>query len=74
MKPAVARLTIVIAGAPKMTIPALCRDLPPRIPPPGLRPLWLGVSLATYRAADALDARYRLAGRVFSGRYDLKAV
>jgi len=47
----------VIAGAPDATIPALWRGLPPRIPLPGLRPLWLGATLAAYRAADAWDAR-----------------
>ncbi len=50
-------LAEVITGAPDATIPALWRGLPPRIPLPGLRPLWLGAMLAAYRAADAWDAR-----------------
>lgn len=50
-------LAAVIAGAPETTIPALWRGLPPRIPLPGLRRLWLGATLAAYRAADAWDAR-----------------
>jgi glycine/D-amino acid oxidase-like deaminating enzyme len=50
-------LADVIAGAAETTIPAPYRGLPPRIPLPGLRRLWLGATLAVYRLADAIDAR-----------------
>jgi glycine/D-amino acid oxidase-like deaminating enzyme len=51
-------LAEVIAGADETTIPAPFRGLPPRIPLPGLRRLWLGATLAAYRALDALDDRW----------------
>lgn len=47
----------VIAGEPETAIPAPYRGLPPRIPLPGMRKLWLGGMLALYRARDALEAR-----------------
>jgi glycine/D-amino acid oxidase-like deaminating enzyme len=47
----------VIAGADEAGIPAPFRGLPPRIPLPGLRRLWLGATLAAYRALDAFDDR-----------------
>jgi hypothetical protein len=31
------------------------RGLPPRIPAPGLRKVWLGAWLAAYRVRDRLD-------------------
>ncbi|TVQ54139.1 MAG: FAD-binding oxidoreductase [Rhodobacteraceae bacterium] len=50
-------LAAVIAGADEATIPAPWRGLPPRIPLPGLRKVWLGGMLALYRAKDAMEAR-----------------
>jgi glycine/D-amino acid oxidase-like deaminating enzyme len=46
-----------IAGANAERIPAPMRGLPPRIPLPGLRRLWLGAWLAGYRALDWWEAR-----------------
>jgi glycine/D-amino acid oxidase-like deaminating enzyme len=48
-------LAEVVAGAPESIIPALWRGLPPRIPLPGLRPLWLGATLALFRLRDRLE-------------------
>ncbi len=50
-------LADVIAGAPETAIPAPLRGLPPRIPLPGLRRLWVGAAVAGFRALDAWEAR-----------------
>ncbi|MFN3614527.1 MAG: NAD(P)/FAD-dependent oxidoreductase [Rubrimonas sp.] len=50
-------LARVALGEQEDVIPALWRGLPPRIPLPGLRPVWLTAMLAGYRALDAWDAR-----------------
>lgn len=43
-----------IAGAPEKTIPDPWRGLPPAIPIPGLRPIYLGAALMGYALADRL--------------------
>lgn len=50
-------LARVALGEPETVIPALWRGLPPRIPLPALRPVWLSATLAGYRAMDGWDAR-----------------
>jgi glycine/D-amino acid oxidase-like deaminating enzyme len=50
-------LARVVLGEPETVIPALWRGLPPRIPLPALRPVWLSAMLSGYRALDAWDAR-----------------
>ncbi len=46
-----------IAGGNAEIIPAPMRGLPPRIPLPGLRRLWLGAWIAGYRALDWWEER-----------------
>ena len=48
-------LADVITGAPEDTIPAPWRGLAPRLPLPGLRPLYVGMALMQQRLADALS-------------------
>ncbi len=45
----------LLAGDNRETTPAPMRGLPPRIPAPGLRKVWLGAWLAAYRVRDRLD-------------------
>ncbi len=42
----------VIAGGPEDAIPAPWRGLPPRVPLPGLRPLYVGAMMAAYAVGD----------------------
>lgn len=48
-------LADVIAGAPLESIPSPWRGGAPRLPAPGLRPLYVGLALAQQRLADALS-------------------
>ncbi len=48
-------LADVIAGAPIESIPSPWRGGAPRLPLPGLRPLYVGLALAQQRLADALS-------------------
>ncbi len=45
----------VLAGAPEETIPPPWRGLPPRVPLPGLRPLYVGAMMAAYGIGDRLS-------------------
>ncbi len=48
-------LADLIAGAPLESIPSPWRGGAPRLPVPGLRPLYVGLALAQQRLADALS-------------------
>ena len=48
-------LADVIAGAPEDTVPSPYRGLAPRLPMPGLRPLYVGFALAQQRLADVFS-------------------
>ena len=48
-------LADVIAGAPEDTIPAPYRGLAPRLPLPGLRPVYVGLALMQQRLADTFS-------------------
>ncbi len=56
-------LAETIVSGDEAAIPALWRGLPPRIPLPGLRTLWLAGAIAGFRLADALEARAPLRER-----------
>ncbi len=48
-------LAEVLAGKPQSHIPAPCRGLAPRLPFPGLRPLYVGIMQGLYGVKDALS-------------------